>query len=289
LEVLGGDRPVILALDDLHWSDHSTVELISMLGTRPEPARLLVLCAYRRADLAKSHPLTKVIGELGAHRQATMLSLGPITSAATDQYLNWRFPQHAFPEGLGPAIHRTTGGNPLFMVALLDELEGHDLLVREGDHFKLAGSIDDVTASRPESVKQLLDTQLEQLGLAEQRVLEAASIAGDVFSAEIVAEALEMPFDAVDDACERLAQPGRFLRHLGTKPWPDGTMQNLYGFVHVLYRHAALARVQSAARRHWHIRISERLEAAYGGNALSIAVELAAHFEEGRNLAKAAK
>lgn len=71
LEALSTDRPVVLVLGDLHWSDPSTVDLILMLGRRPEAARLLVVGTYRPAELVRTHPLTRVLGELIAHKQAT--------------------------------------------------------------------------------------------------------------------------------------------------------------------------------------------------------------------------
>src|SRR5262249_128310 len=65
IEALSNEAPVVLLLEDLHWTDPSTADLLAVLGTRREPARLLVLCTYRTADVARAHPLSRVTSELG--------------------------------------------------------------------------------------------------------------------------------------------------------------------------------------------------------------------------------
>jgi DNA-binding winged helix-turn-helix (wHTH) protein len=281
------ENPVILALDDLHWSDPSTVELLAFLGRRREADRLLVIGTYRPGELAKAHPLTRVLGELIAHKQAASLSLGTFSEDAVADYIDARFAGHGFPRDLATTLHRTTGGNPLFVVTLLDDLEGRQMVRVVDGRWDLASSVEDVASRRPESIRRLLDVQIDRLGVMEQRIVEAASVAGITFAVGAVAHALDMPVDAVDSCCESLANEHRFLRYVGTETWPDGTIQSRYGFAHALYQHAALARTSSV--RLWHRRIAERLEAAYADQTDAIAPELAEHFDEGHAFSKAAQ
>ena len=153
--------------------------------------------------------------------------------------------------------------------------------------WRLAASVAEVANRRPDTVRQLIDIQMDRLTSNEQRVLEAASVAGAMFSIGAVAYALEMPADEVDSICEALANDRRFLRYVGTDTWPDGTIQSHYAFTHALYRHAALARNPSVTIRTWHRRVAERLETAYGDAPEAIASELAVHFEESLVVAKA--
>ena len=68
LEALSAERPLVLMLEDLHWSDASTVEVLALLARRRDPARLLVLGTYRPVDLiVHAHPLMQVPRELAAH------------------------------------------------------------------------------------------------------------------------------------------------------------------------------------------------------------------------------
>ncbi len=287
LEALGNDDLVILALDDLHWADPSTSELIALLGRRRDAAHFLLIGTYRPAELAKTHPLTKVLGELIAHKQAAELPLVRFSEETVAEYVNERFVGNAFPNELASTAYRMTDGNPLFVVTLFEDLEGRQMIRLFDGRWELTTTVEDVASRRPDSIKRLLDVQIDRLSVTEQRIIEAASVAGNTFAAGVVAYALDMSVDDVESCCESLANEYRFLRYLGTETWPDGTIQCRYGFVHALYQHAALARISSV--RHWHRRIAERLEAGYPDNIDTIAPELAIHFDAGHVFDKAAQ
>jgi DNA-binding winged helix-turn-helix (wHTH) protein/tetratricopeptide (TPR) repeat protein len=286
LEALSADRPVVLALGDLQWSDPSTAELILMLGRRREAARLLVVGTYRPAELAKTHPLTRVLGELIVHNQATELQLARFSEETVAEYVDKRFAGHRFPRELVRTVHETAGGNPLVVVTLFDDLEARQMVRVIDERWQLATTLEDVASRRPDSIRRLVDLQIDRLSVTEQRVLEAASVAGHTFAAGTVAHALDMPVDDIESCCDALSSQQRFVRFLGTETWPDGTIQSCYGFAHAFYKHAALTR--STSVRQWHRRIAERLEAGHGDDADSIAPELAVHFDEGHAFSRAA-
>jgi AAA ATPase-like protein len=92
IEALAAERPLVLWLEDLHWSDFSTVDVLAMLARRREPARLLVVGTYRPAEvIASEHPLRAMVRELEAHAQCWGLPLGFLTSPEVTQYLAGRF------------------------------------------------------------------------------------------------------------------------------------------------------------------------------------------------------
>src|SRR5439155_869821 len=131
--------PLVLLLEDLHWSDSATIDLLGMLARRREPARLLVLGTYRPADVAgAAHPLKPVKQELQVHGHCEEMPLEFLSLSAVDQYLLQRFPGHRFPPELARVLHRTTDGNPLFLVNTIDYLVGQGQL-REGDGLWVAG------------------------------------------------------------------------------------------------------------------------------------------------------
>ncbi len=93
LEALTASQPLILVLEDLHWSDYSTLDLIAMLARRQEPARLLLLGTYRPAEVAmRDHPLHAVQQELHVHGWCTELPLTLLTTTTIAEYLETRFP-----------------------------------------------------------------------------------------------------------------------------------------------------------------------------------------------------
>jgi len=224
LEILSVEVPVVLALDDLQWADNSTTELLAMLGRRPEPARLLVVGTCRLTELARTDKVRKTVGDLSAHRQAATLPLGLLTAGAVGEYMSVRWPGHGF-ASLARTIHEATSGNPLFMVALLDDLESRQMIRAVEGSWQLSATEEDIRSHQPDSIRQLIDIQIDRLRPEAQRILEAASAAGAEFACGAVAHALELAVDDVESCCEGFAEQARFLRYVGTETWPDGTLQ----------------------------------------------------------------
>ena len=117
VEALTADAPLVLVLEDLHWSDAATIDLLSLIARRREPARLLLIATYRpvEATLTES-PVRELTRELETRGRAQGLSLALLGAPAVADYLRERFPDSAFPGELAHVIHARTEGNPLFMV-----------------------------------------------------------------------------------------------------------------------------------------------------------------------------
>jgi DNA-binding winged helix-turn-helix (wHTH) protein/tetratricopeptide (TPR) repeat protein len=289
IDVIAAEHPLVLVLEDTHWADTSTKDLLAMLGARRESARVLVVVTCRPAELSKGDGLVKVIAELRARGQAATLSLESWSLVSTSDYLAQRFPGACFPEDLAGTIRHMTGGNPLFVVAVVDDLERRNMIRPSVRGWELVTRVSDIANHRPDTVRQLIDIQIDRLKSGEQRVLEAASLVGVQFAVGAVARALDLAADQVDTVCERLANDKHLLRFVTSEPWPDGSIQSHYAFPHALYRDTALGRVSPATKRLWHRRIADGLEAAYEGRVEVISADLAAHFDEAQMVAKAVR
>jgi predicted ATPase len=285
LEMLSAEVAIVLALDDLQWSDDSTATLLAMLGRRTAPSRLFIIGTCRQTDF-RSSAFERAVSELTVHRQATTLALDRLGEDAVAEYVEARWPKHASPH-LVRTIYEATSGNSLFMVALIDDLEARGMVRRGDAGWQVLATAEEIAAHRPDTVRQLIDARIDPLPTVDQRILEAAAVAGAEFAAGAVAAALELSADEVDSRCEELAAQGRFLRYLGAELWPDGTLQSRYAFVHALFRDAAKSRSSDARMHLWHRRIGERLEAAQAGATETNAAILATHFDAGQSFAKA--
>ena len=288
LEALTATTTLVLVLEDLHWSDYSTLDLISLLAQRRGPARLLLLGTYRPADVIVSgHPLKAIKQELRVHRQCEELTLGFLTYVEVGQYLAARFPRQHLPPALGRSIHHSTEGNPLFMVNVVDYWISQGVLIETEGQWRLAGKVEDIAAGVPESLRQMIEKQLGRLTAEECRLLETASVAGIEFSTAAVASALVEKGERVEELCEGLAKTEQFLRARGTESLADGTLTGRYGFLHALYQQMLYDRVAPARKARLHHRIGEWAEAAYGRRISDIAAELAVHFERGQDYPRA--
>ena len=294
LEALTAESPLILWLEDLHWGDPSTVDLLAMLARRREPARLLVLGTYRPADvIASAHPLRALVRELEAHAQCRGLPLGFLTSPEVTRYLAVRFAppdsQAARLEEWGRVIHRRTDGNPLFMVAMVEDLLRRGVIGEPALETSWPAPPDGMAGGLPESLRQLVDHQLERLSEEERRVLEAASVAGLEFSAGWVAAAMDTDVLEVEGCCEALARRHLFLSAAKEPAGPKRRLTERYRFLHALYPQILYQGLPAARRRQLHRRVGASKETAFGNRSAEIAAELAVHFEEARDASRAVR
>jgi predicted ATPase len=288
VDALTAETLLLLILEDLHWSDYATLDLLALLARRRTPARLFVLGTYRPGEVSvPGHPLHTVTQALQRQGYGTELALEGLSEAAVAAYLATRCLGHRFPETLVRWLHQRTEGHPFFLVNLVESLIAQrDLVEREG-RWMLQAEIGAIDMRVPESIGQMIEQQLARLSPEAQRVLEAASVAGVEFSAAVVATGLPDTVVAVEELCEGLVRRQHWLRPAGVAEWPDGTVAARYRFTHWLYQHVAYQRLGTARRIQLHQRLGVRVETAYGGRPGEIAAELAVHFERGRDYRRA--
>ncbi len=290
LNAIATKRPVMLVFEDLHLSDQATVDLIGYLAKRRDPARLMMVGTYRttapRRDLAH---LAAVVRDLEGHRQCVTMRLRGLTETEVANYLDHRISRPLSP-ALVAQVHERTGGNPLFMTAIVDHLESLGAAGRSWpDDLRDAGV--------PDNIHAMIEQQIEELSAADQKLLKLASVAGATgldFSSAAVAAALHeegsVPSqDDLEEKSEQLARRVPFFRAAGVSQWPDGTIAASYGFGHALYQEVLYGLLSAGQRARSHLRIARRLEQAYGAKAPRIALELAMHFERGGDNRRAAE
>ena len=288
VEVLTVEQPLLLVLEDLHWSDVSTLDWLAYVARRRPVARLLVLGTYRPVEaVVHAHPVRSVAQDLLLHGQGAELAVDYLLEVEVAAYLVRRFGVEAVPDVLARMLHQRTSGNPLFLVAVVDDLVQQGVLRQSAMGWKLAGELEATVGSVPDSLRQLIDQQFAQLPPEDQMLLEAASVVGREFAAAVVAAAVDVAVDVVEVRCATLARRGQFVRTGGTDEWPDGTVATRYGFLHDLYRQIVYERVPMSRQVRWHRQMGARLEAGYGARARELAAELAEHFVRGRDTERA--
>jgi predicted ATPase len=280
MEVLTARRPLILVLEDLHWSDTATLEWLAYTARRRDPARLLILGTYRPVEaLLHNHALRSLIAELRQQPQCAEMVLDYLSGDAVEAYVRQRCGEIQQLHELAEVLHRRTGGHPLFLSAIVDEL----LRQSNPDNANLI-AVANVT---PASVRQFIERRLEQLSGEDQEILSAAGVAGDPFPVAAVAAATAMTEERIEARCAAWAREGRFLTADGSTTWPDGTLCARYRFRHALYPEVVYAGISPERRAQLHQRVGNRLEEAYRERLPPVAAELAMHFQHGRDPSRA--
>jgi len=287
-EALAAEQPVCLFLEDLHWSDPATTELLFMLAQRHEPARLIVIGTYRGAEAAvHEHPLVQAKRTLQQRRLCVEIPVHSLTPGDVEEYLRRRLPGCAGVPELARLVYAHSDGTPLFVTAVVDELIVRGWLVDTEPGWALAVPAAKVDLRVPEDVREMIAAQLDAVKPADRSLLEAASTAGVEFTAHVVAAALESGLDDAEAACDRLSRLERFVRVHGSSEWPGSGPVKRYRFLHALHRQVVYESIPQGRCRRLHQGIGEALESAFGERAPEAAAELAHHFEIARDAPRA--
>ena len=187
LERLSAQATLVLVLEDLHWSDVATVELLTSIAQRPEAARLLILATYRPADAVVRIPaLRQAIRELEGGGFCEHLDLELLTRRNVGAYVAARLGD---PGSDGPSsqevaaqVFRRSGGNALFMVNVFDDLVQERAIRKLDDRWILEGTAT-ALSHVPEGLRPFIQRRLDMLSAEERRTLERASVVGVEFDA----------------------------------------------------------------------------------------------------------
>lgn len=267
--------PLILVLEDLHWSDHATLDFLSLLAQRHVTAYLMVLATYRPVDASQQvHPVTEVHRDLQLRGFCSEVALEPFSRNEVKHYLTRRCPGINIPDSISQSLFIRTGGHPLFISNLIE------YLIDQHQWSPLSQQIA-IDTALPETIRRVIEREIERLSPDEQRVLTVASVTGMRFSVSLLCNVLGMEIAEADRCCDALARRGQILVPDGMEQSAKGVVASYYAFRHALYLEVFYQRLSPSETIRMHLRIGECLEEAYGEQNVEHAGELALHFENG--------
>jgi serine/threonine protein kinase/tetratricopeptide (TPR) repeat protein len=282
-------RPVVLFIDDLHWSDISTIDLLAFLGSKFDQLRMLIVVTYRPSELLLARsPFVQVMLDFQSRGLRREIALRFFGSDEIERYLAVEFPGHNFPREFPAFIQEKTEGNPLFMVDLIRYLRDLKVIHREGETWTLAEAIPDIGPELPESVRGMIRRKINQLDDADLRLLTAASVQGQELDSAVLSKVLDMESGLVEERLQALDEIHAFVRFVGEHELPDRTLSLRYRFVHGLYQNTLYASLKPTRRA----ALSETTAAALLGfhkeKIHPIAADLALLFKTARKFSRAA-
>jgi hypothetical protein len=288
LEAITAENPHVLMLEDLHWGDPSTFDLISALARQRGPAKLVILGTYRPVDVALSKsPLRGLKQDLLVHRLCHEVALERLEETDVAEYLAAEFPGNNFPAALARLIYRHSGGNSLFMVAIVQDMMKKGVMASGGEAWSVTVPLQDFALDVPDTLQQLLEVQFDGLNAAEQRLLRNASIIGDRFTVGILSSMLGAELNQVEDTCEQLGRKQQFIRSAGLQDFRDRDTAVQYEFVHSLHRQVLYRQLSAANRTRLHKTLGGLLADDRVSEIPDVASQIALHFELGHEYARA--
>jgi DNA-binding NarL/FixJ family response regulator len=228
LTELAAASPVLLVLEDVHWADRSTRDLLTFLSRMLHVERIAVVATYRSDDMHRRHPLRPLVAELLRLPTVSSIELGPLTASAMAQHLT-ALSQHRLD---AKAIERMIGraeGNAYY---------AEELLAASSEGSQL-----------PAGLADLLLARMERLSPAGQQVLRIAAVTGRRVDDELVRQASGLD-ELVYEGAVREAVAHQLLV-------PDG--EQGYSFRHALLREAIYADLLPGERTRLHARLADLL------------------------------
>ena len=258
-------QPLMLVLDDLHWSDRSSLLLLEFLAREIQSSPLLVLGTYRDVEVPRRHPLSETLGSLIREQRFFRMQLHGLAENEVEQLIQ-RSAAVSLPPGLSTTIHQRTEGNPLFVSEIIRMLPGDGLAEDQG-----------YLTSIPEGVRDAISRRLNRLSEGCNQVLATASVIGREFDFKLLSALLEdlkesLLLALVDEALE-----AHVIEEL-----LEG--RERYQFSHALIQETLLGEVSTGRKVRQHARIAGALEEIYGANVEAHAAELAYHCAEAQTV-----
>src|SRR5262249_16085610 len=207
------------------------------------------------------NPLKLLKQDLLIHDLCAEVPLEHLEESDVADYLGAELPEAEFPSGLAGLIHRQSGGNALFMTAIVRDMVDKGVVAEKGGRWTLTRRLADVAPEVPATLQQMLEAQFTRVIASEPRVLSPASVAGDRFSVWALATDPHLTSDEIENACEGLAERQQFVQPAGFHELADGTLSAHYEFRHALYRESVYRRLSEVSRSRLHRLLGERLDA----------------------------
>ena len=273
-------QPLVIVLEDLHWADRGTLELLVHLARNLQGTRLLVIGTYRDVDVDRSHPLSAALAELRRGSAFQRLLLRGLTADEVQRMLG-EITGQAVSWGFAEAVHRQTEGNPLFVQEVVRYLAEEGLIQQEGGRWQRTGSTP-LEMSIPEGLRDVIGRRLSRLSAECNRILNLAAVIGrdfDLATLQAVSGLEEEPLvDALDEAVR--------VGVLEERPRVGGVR---YRFAHAFFRQTLYEEIGVARRLRLHQQVGRALEQRYATRLAEHAAELADHFAHSSDSADLAK
>lgn len=253
LRRLADEQPVVLVLEDLHWADSSTRDLLRFLVRNARDSRFLFVATYRSDELHRRHPLRPLLAELQRLENVDAVELAAFDESEMAEQLAGITGEAVAPEIVGAVLNRS-GGNPFFAEELI-----------------AAGA---ASLALPRSLRDMLEDRVRQVGADAQHVLQVASVAGPAVNHRLLAEVVELDEPTLTDAVRAVVDA-----HLLLPTRPEESPG--YRFRHELLREAVYEDLLPNERMRLHAAFADALESipeAWNDDPAGIGAQLAHHW-----------
>jgi len=276
-------RPILLFLDDLHWADNGTLQLLGYVVRSIRGARVLIVAAFRPEEVApvrgQPHPLTEAMGRIGREGISVSLTLKRLDLRETRHLLSIMLNRTDFPEGFVETVFRQTEGNPYYLEEVMKSLSDQGIINPKDSQWHQ--KVDVTSISIPSSVRAVITQRIARLEPAAARTLQNAAVLGQEFDFDVLCAISDLSEDDLVEALERLIHAGLIFEDTAGE-------RERYRFSYTMIREVAYGNLSRTKRRLLHRKAAEAIEKVHRGNLDEVIFPLAYHFSSAGDLPKSA-
>jgi class 3 adenylate cyclase/tetratricopeptide (TPR) repeat protein len=274
------EHPVVLFLDDLHWADRPTLQLLRYL-LRTAPFPILLVATYRETDLDRTHPLSTMLADIRREHPFERLHLKGLDTDEIVLALERGAGQEIGHRGrhLADALARATDGNPFFILQILGHLTDTGRIYEQDGVWTFDVRVEELGI--PEGVKEVIGRRISTLSERTNQALGIAAVLGRDFELEILERVSDMTMDELVDGLDEAVRAGIVLETRG----PVG----FYSFAHALVRETLYEELTATRRVRLHRLVTDVLEKLSEGDPDRYVSELAYHLLEAAQVAETDK
>jgi len=273
-------QPVVLILDDLHWADKPTMQLLRhVIGTLTKGS-LLIIGTYRTTDITETHPLRDALTDLRREPGVYRMDLAGLSEEEVGALVASVAGHELDDDASTRMIHslaRDTGGNPFFVWEILRHVVDSGGVVQDvNGHWSVTDQL--LRTGLPQSLHEVVDQRVLRLGATGLRILSLAAVMGNDIEPELLSVVAEVGEDEVLDVLDAARKAAIVSESEG------GSFR--FSFVHALIANVLYDGLGGARRVRAHRKIAEAIEERHGSDP-GRAAELAHHWVEAHDDAKA--
>ncbi|HYR44763.1 MAG TPA: AAA family ATPase [Terriglobia bacterium] len=235
-------HPLVLVIDDFHWADVCSVDLLAYIAPRLESTRTLVVICYRPAEMkVTAHPFLQVRTDLLTRGVCTELQMRRLERADVEKHLALEYPEAQFPEDYAGFLQAKTEGNPLFLRELV----------------RGTGQLTDAT-------RDMIRLKINRLDDTHRQLLVTASVQGREFDSAVLAKSLNLSALDVEEALNSVAETHGIIERVREQQLPDGKFTVRYRFVYGFYQEACFESLEPTRKASINASLADAFLAYYG-------------------------